>query len=704
MSSSGDRAGTRPARWPWVVLAAFFGFAVIGTIVVIVNSEPVAAQVPYIIAFTMFGVVGALIVSRDRRNVIGLMLLYGALMTASSFLSGELLTWLVVRGHTGTLAVFLGLMNNFGWLLGILPVVFILPLVFPDGRLPSPRWRAFLWFIVTFLLLIGVSFIIGSRTLTGSNEHIAIANPFFMEWTSHLPNLDVFVGFLFPTIFLVSIGSLFMRFRRSAGIERQQIKWVVFGLAFAFVTIIVGDFVLSQNGVLSAVVGGAGFLAFPVSIGIAVLRFRLYDLDIVVRKTVVAGTLAVFVAAVYAAIVATGSFLLGRNDATISVAAAVILALAFQPVRARARRFADRVVYGKRANPYEVLTEFSSRVGGAYATEDVVPRMAQILGEGAGARVARVWLRVGRELRPTASWPFDAAASPNVAIDGDAIPSTPGAYAAAVRDRGELLGALSVEMPASDPMTPDKERLVTDLASQAGLVLRNVALVEELRGSRRRLVAAQDHERRKLERNIHDGAQQQLVALAVKARLARQLVARDPDRTEEMLGQIEAETQTALEDLRDLARGIYPPLLADKGLGAALEAQARKAPLPVRVDADGVGRLQQDVEAAVYFSCLEALQNVAKYARASNATIELRLDASMLRFTVSDDGRGFDPTSVSGSGLQGVTDRLAAVGGTFDLRTAPGAGTTITGTVPVTIVPADAPADPAAPDAERVGV
>jgi len=685
-------------------LAAFFGFAVIGTIVVIVNSEPVAAQVPYIIAFTMFGVVGALIVSRDRRNVIGLMLLYGALMTASSFLSGELLTWLVVRGHTGTLAVFLGLMNNFGWLLGILPVVFILPLVFPDGRLPSPRWRAFLWFIVTFLLLIGVSFIIGSRTLTGSNEHIAIANPFFMEWTSHLPNLDVFVGFLFPTIFLVSIGSLFMRFRRSAGIERQQIKWVVFGLAFAFVTIIVGDFVLSQNGVLSAVVGGAGFLAFPVSIGIAVLRFRLYDLDIVVRKTVVAGTLAVFVAAVYAAIVATGSFLLGRNDATISVAAAVILALAFQPVRARARRFADRVVYGKRANPYEVLTEFSSRVGGAYATEDVVPRMAQILGEGAGARVARVWLRVGRELRPTASWPFDAAASPNVAIDGDAIPSTPGAYAAAVRDRGELLGALSVEMPASDPMTPDKERLVTDLASQAGLVLRNVALVEELRGSRRRLVAAQDHERRKLERNIHDGAQQQLVALAVKARLARQLVARDPDRTEEMLGQIEAETQTALEDLRDLARGIYPPLLADKGLGAALEAQARKAPLPVRVDADGVGRLQQDVEAAVYFSCLEALQNVAKYARASNATIELRLDASMLRFTVSDDGRGFDPTSVSGGGLQGVTDRLAAVGGTFGLRTAPGAGTTITCTVPVTVVPADAPADPAAPDAERVGV
>ena len=506
-------------------------------------------------------------------------------------------------------------------------------------------------------------------------------------------------------VFLASVGSLFLRFRRAEGIERQQIKWVAFGLAFAFVTIITGDFVLGGSGFLSAIVGAAGFLAFPVSIGVAVLRFHLYDLDVVVRKTLVAGVLAVFVAVVYAAIVAVGSLLVGSNDTTIAVIAAVVLAVAFQPVRVRARRFADRVVYGKRANPYEVLTEFSSRVGGAYATEDVVPRMAQILGEGAGAKVARVWLRVGRELRPSASWPSDATALPNVSTDGDAVPTMHGAYAAAVRDRGELLGALSVEMPASDPMTPDKERLVADLASQAGLVLRNVALVEELRESRRRLVAAQDHERRKLERNIHDGAQQQLVALAVKARLARQFVARDPAKTEEMLGQIEAETQTALDDLRDLARGIYPPLLADKGLGSALDAQARKAPLPVRVDAEGVGRLPQDVEAAVYFSCLEALQNVAKYAAASEATIRITRSPTLLTFAVTDDGRGFDPTAMaSGGGLEGLGDRLAAIGGTFDLRTAPGAGTTISGTVPVTVASTDEPTSSSTPDAERVGV
>jgi signal transduction histidine kinase len=662
-----------------MVLALFFMIAMLGATFVVANHEPISEQVPYIVAFSMFGVVGSVIVSRDRRNVIGLMLLYASLFTAASFLAGELFTWLVVRGHTGPSIVFLGLMNNFGWLLGILPVIFILPLVFPDGHLPSPRWRPLLWGTIAFLAVVGVTLIFGQPTLTGSNEHIGVANPFFV----HRVFLDSVIGLLFPVVFLASVGSLFLRFRRSAGIERQQIKWVAFGLAFAFVAIIVGDFVLSGSGALAAVVAGAGFLAFPVSIGVAVLRFHLYDLDVVVRKTVVAGVLAVFVAIVYAAIVTAGSLIVGSSDTTLAVIAAVVLALAFQPVRGRARRFADRLVYGPRANPYEVLTEFSSRVGGAYATEDVVPRMAQILGEGAGAATARVWLRVGRELRPGASWPTDGAPARVVRIDGDAMPRIEGEYAAPVRDRGELLGALSVSMPVNDPMTPAKERLVADLASQAGLVLRNVGLVEELRESRRRLVAAQDDERRKLERNIHDGAQQQLVALAVKARLARQLVQRDPSRTEEMLAQIEAETQGALEDLRDLARGIYPPLLADKGLGPALEAQARKAPIPARVDAGGVGRFDQAVESAVYFSCLEALQNIAKYAGASSASIELRREDSRLRFTVTDDGRGFDPAVVSGSGLQGVTDRLAAIGGTFLVDSAPGHGTTVTGVVPV---------------------
>jgi signal transduction histidine kinase len=253
-----------------------------------------------------------------------------------------------------------------------------------------------------------------------------------------------------------------------------------------------------------------------------------------------------------------------------------------------------------------------------------------------------------------------------------------------VRHQGEVLGALSVRMPANDPMTPAKERLIRDLAAQAGLVLRNATLIEDLKASRQRLVAAQNEERRRIERNIHDGAQQQLVALAVKLKLADSLVGKDEHRAHAMLADLQTDTSQALEDLRDLARGIYPPLLADKGLGAALESQARKAAVPVSVETDGIGRYPQEAEAAVYFSCLEALQNISKYAEATVATIRLSQANGALRFEVSDDGKGFDLDAAErGTGLQGIADRLAALGGEFDVRSTVGAGTTILGTLPV---------------------
>ena len=253
-----------------------------------------------------------------------------------------------------------------------------------------------------------------------------------------------------------------------------------------------------------------------------------------------------------------------------------------------------------------------------------------------------------------------------------------------VRDGGELLGALSVEMAPSDPMDPSKEKLARDLAGQAGLVLRNVRLIEELRGSRRRIVAAQDERAKKLERDIHDGAQQQLVALAVKQRVAASLVGKDDARLSSLLQELQAETNEALQDLRDLARGIYPPLLADQGLDAALRGQARKATIPVEIDADGIGRYAQEVEAAVYFSCLEALQNVAKYAEATAARIRLGQANGTLAFEIEDDGVGFDPEAAPhGTGLQGIADRLAALGGELTIRSAPGDGTTVAGRLPI---------------------
>jgi signal transduction histidine kinase len=279
---------------------------------------------------------------------------------------------------------------------------------------------------------------------------------------------------------------------------------------------------------------------------------------------------------------------------------------------------------------------------------------------------------VGSELIEGARWPAGSA------NDG-------GEHVVPVVDRGEELGALTLTMPANDPMNPAKEKLVRDLAGQAGLVLRNVRLIEELRASRRRLVAAQDAERRRLERNIHDGAQQQLVALKVKQRLVQGMIERDPTKALELMTQLQVDTTEALDDLRDLARGIYPPLLADQGLGAALESQARKSPVPISVETDGVERYPQDVEAAVYFCALEALNNLAKYASASRATVALAQTNGTLTFAVSDDGVGFSvgERTSGGTGLQGMSDRLDAIGGALEIRSAPGEGTTVLGRIPV---------------------
>jgi signal transduction histidine kinase len=408
----------------------------------------------------------------------------------------------------------------------------------------------------------------------------------------------------------------------------------------------------------------------PASVAIAILKYRLYDLDVVIRKTVVFGLLAAFITVVYAGIVGgIGGIVGSKSSTSLSFVAAAALAVLFQPARDRARRVADRLVYGGRATPYEVLSEFFGRVGEAYAADDVLPRMAQVLAAGTGAEAAAVWLRVGAELRPAAVWPVGASAPPDDRVE--------------VTHQTETLGELSVRMPASDPMNPAKRKLVEDLASQAGLVLRNVRLIEELRASRRRIVTAQDERAKALERNLHDGAQQQLVALAVKLRLLEQLAPRDAAKTAEMASQLQAEATEALENLRDLARGIYPPLLADKGLAEALDAQARKASIPVTVDSHGVGRYPREIESALYFCCLEALQNVAKYAHATHAEIRLSESADELTFTVIDDGDGFDPSSTRrGSGLQGMADRLDAVGGTLEVGSNPGMGTTVTGRIP----------------------
>jgi len=490
------------------------------------------------------------------------------------------------------------------------------------------------------------------------------------------------------TALLLSLVGLVARFRASVGEERLQLKWFVTAATLVVAAFIPGFFSSSSSPVPLVLVLQSVALVFLFSaIAIAVLKYRLYEIDVVINKTVVYGLLAAFFTAVYVAVVVgLGTAIGSAHNPFLTLLAAALIALAFNPVRGRAKKLADRLVYGKRATPYEVLSQFSERMGGTYALDDILPRMARVLAEGTGGS-AEIWLRVGEVLRSAAVWPDEGepvASSPELGVLGEELPGFSGvSRATPVLHQSELLGAITVTKPPNDPIRPTEEKLVDDVASQAGLVLFNVRLIEELRASRQRLVKAQDEERRRIERNIHDGAQQQLVALAVKANLAEQLMGRDDAKARSLIAEVKAGSTEALEDLRDFARGIYPPLLADKGLAAALQAQARKSPIPVVVESDGIGRYPQEIEAAVYFCCLEALQNIAKYAEAKSATVRLADGTGRLTFNVTDDGKGFDPATTGyGTGLLGMADRLDALGGSLDVQSRPREGTTVLGSVP----------------------
>jgi signal transduction histidine kinase len=270
---------------------------------------------------------------------------------------------------------------------------------------------------------------------------------------------------------------------------------------------------------------------------------------------------------------------------------------------------------------------------------------------------------------------------------------------APVSHAGELLGLIVVRRPAdADPFSAEDDRVLTELARQVGLALHNARLdtalattldelrkqAEELRRSRARIVASADAERRRVERDLHDGAQQHLVALAVNLRLTRDLVTEDTETAAAMLDQLADEVKATIQELRDLAHGIYPPLLADSGLAEALRAAGRRSPLPVTVNAAGIGRYGLDMETAVYFCCLEALQNAAKHAAGASVEVRLWEESGGLLFSVADDGPGFDTALArSGHGYTNMADRLGAIGGTVRWDSAPGQGTTVSGSVPL---------------------
>jgi signal transduction histidine kinase len=709
----GVRVAIQDDRWPRIARRIVWSIVALDVVmlVLIVVSAPIAAKYSssygggvtnFLFPFSLVASMGlgALIAIRRPHHPVGWLLLASA--TAFMVDQGLIQNFVIYAIHVRNRSIpggdLVGSIESMMWVPGIAPIAIFLPLVFPTGTLLSRRWRLVLWIAIVAMISAFVGN--GLSPTADTTSYIAGVRPVLLpEPFSAITGALSVAIIVLPLCAVAGIIALVVRYRRGTADERHQIKWMLFAsafYAFGFAGSLVPG-MLGHNIPILQDVGVLGLVLVPVAAAIAVLKYRLYDIDVVISRTLVYGALAAFITAVYVGIVVGIGTLIGSGgqpNLALSIVATAVVAVAFQPVRERLQKVANRLVYGKRATPYEVLSQFSERVAESYAASDVLPRMARVLAEGTGAAHAAVWLRSGSMLRQAALWPKGSEPAEPSRMVGDSLPQMVGTdRAVEVRHQGELLGALTVNKRQGESLTPVEEKLLDDLASQAGLVLKNVGLtdelllrLEELRASRQRLVAAQDEERRRLERNLHDGAQQNLVALKVKLGLAEMFVDKDPARAKATLAELKADTDEALETLRDLARGIYPPLLADKGLYAALESQARKATIPVEVQ----GGRHRPVSAGRRGGGLLLLPGGAaerpEVTKATRAIVHVAERDGDLIFEVEDDGKGFDPaTAKRGSGMTNMADRLDALGGGVEVDSALGRGTQLRGHVPVLV-------------------
>jgi signal transduction histidine kinase len=629
------------------------------------------------------GLVGALIASRLPRNRVGWVMLAAALVNG--------VTAVVFQYEVRTLLVAKGSLPGVEWaawfgsfVSGITypGFVVLIMLFFPDGKLPSPRWRWLIWADVVLVAFNSFFGVIDPTPIQASGLP-AVANPTGLPMFTGIESSPLGYLSFFGNIVLVlfAIGALVVRLRRARGEERQQVRWVAYALGITtFLNVMLTTSTLflppSPGGrvignVLSNALVVLGFgVAVPGAIGIAILKYRLYDIDVVINRTVVFGALAAFITAVYVGIVVGIGSLIGSQgqpNLALSILATALVAVAFQPVRERVQRFANRLVYGKRATPYEVMADFSERMSETLAADEVLPRMAEAAARGVGAETARVAVHFPDGSERAVWWPHQSGAQSLK----DQVP---------VNYHEHQVGEIGVQKVPGSAMSPGELKLLRGLAAQAGLVLHNIRLTAELqtrlneltaqaesiRASRQRLMTAATRERERLEETIRGGVEAELAALAERLAGVEPLLDTDAEQASAALEKLTADVQRTLDALRQLAHGIYPPLLKDQGLVPALRSQIAKSAVPVEVVANSVGRYAAEIEAAVYFACLEVLRGAD-----TNSRVTVTAGDGVLLFAVSV------PRSADDS-VQVIEDRIEALGGSLQRSS-----TGVAGMIPV---------------------
>lgn len=603
-----------------------------------------------------------------------MLLLVGVAMAANAGVEGPLRQAFLAPNPPG----WLPLLNLLGQYSGLIAAFAAGLLVggYPDGTVER-RWQRGALRVMGLSLALPPLLLLTSPVLVADTflltEPTAVPSPLSVSAPAPLGSVlaELYAGYYLT---LIGPAVLLARFVTADAVLRRRIRPLLLVISASMVCLMAGN-ALRAAGIPDDTPAGRvlGVLfvlvvaAFPATVVFGILRHRLFDIDLAVRRSAIAAALTLVIAAGYVALAAApGIALGGMIPVEFAVLVTVVAALAFQPLRRRVEGLADRWVFGARVNRYELLTAFGAGLEQTVDLPRLLPRLAETVRRGLDAG----WVRV----------------------------SVPGGGAVAGEPRGEP--ALTVPLREGQIECGPKEggydaadrELLTTLAGQAGTAIANLRLtaeladrLDELAASRARIVVAGDTERRRIERDIHDGVQQHVVALITKIWLARNALARGERPGGEALAEVQGDARALLADLRELAHGIHPPVLSDRGLVAAVEARVDRLPIPVDVRAPAPlrdRRFGPDVEGAAYFVVCEALTNVVKHAGADSASVELDTVGGQLRVRVRDDGIGVATTATAGQGLTNLRDRVEALGGELAICGEPGAGTVLTACLP----------------------
>jgi signal transduction histidine kinase len=621
------------------------------------------------VPFLTFPVMGALIASRRPHNPIGwICLLHGFLWMLLNLFDYYSEYGLVKPGSVPFPAAVAGL-GEWLWVPTVGLLAIYLVLLFPDGKLPSRRWRPLAWLFGAVIVLLSVAEGLSPGPIADLG---GVRNPFGLEGQPWIADAANAILMLFLLCILASAVSLILRYRRSRGEERQQIKWIAFAaavVALGFVSAMVSGLTVY---VLAPEAWGSGdnppfwfdllfsvvllsFGGVPIAVGFAVLKYRLYDINLIINRTLVYGTLTACVVGLYILVVGyLGALFQTQSDLFVSLLATGLVAVLFAPLRERLQRGVNRLMYGERDDPYVVLSRLGQRLEVTLAPDAVLPTIVETVKEALKLPFAAIAL-------------MENGAAPRIAASVGKPAEKPMRLPLTYQSEpvGELL--LGPRSPG-ETFGPADRRLLEGLARQAGVAAHAVRLTTDLQRSRERLVAAREEERRRLRRDLHDGLGAQLAGLNVQAGTLRRLIPRDPAAADELVVELRKELRSAIADIRRLVYDLRPPALDDLGLVAALHQLAERYSaegehLRVSVEApEDLPHLPAAVEVAIYRIAQEALTNVVRHAQAKTCVVRLAVKEDVA-LDIVDDGVGIPAERTAGVGLSSMYERAAELGG-----------------------------------------